>query len=177
MAGAFGAAYASLRWEAIYSSPLLRALTTAEPLARRVGLPIQEEPGLTEIAYGEWEGESQDEIAARFPEAFHHWAEDPASRGTPGGETAFQVAARAVPVIEAIREQHRDGNVLVVSHKATLRIISCALLGMDVRLFRDRIGQPVAALTVFDIKKRGPLLRMLGDRSHLPPDLRDLEGT
>jgi len=177
MAEAFADAYGDTPWQAIYTSNRRRAITTAAPIAARARQTIVEEPALGEIAYGEWEGESLDEIAVRFPEAFNHWAEDPANRGTPGGETAFQVAARAIPIIERIRQHHRDGNVLIVSHKATVRIITCALLQLDVRLYRDRIGQPVAALTVFDFKERGPMLRMLGDRSHLPKELRDLEGT
>jgi probable phosphoglycerate mutase len=177
MAEAIAASYAGLKWEAIYTSQLQRTIATAEPLARRTGLTIRGVAALGEIAYGEWEGKSQDEIAERFPAAFQRWLDDPASHGTPGGETAFQVAARAMPVIDQIREDHPQGNVLVVSHKATIRIIVCALLEIDVRSYRDRIGQPVGALTVFDFKKRGPLLRMLGDRSHLPPELRDLEGT
>lgn len=177
MGEAIAESYGGMQWEAIYTSQLQRTVATAEPLALRAGLKIRKIAALGEIAYGEWEGQSQDEIATRFPAAFQRWLDDPASHGTPGGETAFQVAARALPVIDRIREDHPDGNVLVVSHKATIRIIVCALLEIDVRSYRDRIGQPVGALTVFDFKKRGPLLRMLGDRSHLPPNLRELEGT
>jgi len=177
MADALAAGYASLPWAAIYTSHLQRTIETARPLAERAGIPIRQERDLREISYGEWEGQSQEEMAARFPEKFHWWAEDPASRGTPGGETAFQVAARAVPVLDRIREAHRDGNVLVVTHKATARILICALLNLDVRLYRDRIAQAVATMTAFDFKPRGPMLRMLGERSHLPLTLRDVEGT
>jgi probable phosphoglycerate mutase len=177
MAVAIGEALGAMKWQAIYTSTLQRTVATAEPLARRVGIAIERVAALGEIAYGEWEGKSHDEVAEQFPDEFHRWLEDPAGRGTPGGETAFQVAARALPVIDRIRDEHADGNVLVFSHKATIRIAVCALLGLDVRAYRDRIGQPVGALTVFDFKSRGPLLRMLGDRSHLPRELRELEGT
>jgi broad specificity phosphatase PhoE len=177
MAEAIGAALGAMKWEAIYTSTLQRTIATAEPLARRAGVAIERVAALGEIAYGEWEGKSHDEASERFPDAFRRWLEDPAGRGTPGGETAFQVAARALPVVDQIRDRHPSGNVLVVSHKATIRIVVCALLGLDVRAYRDRIGQPVGALTVFDFRSRGPLLRMLGDRSHLPPELRELEGT
>jgi probable phosphoglycerate mutase len=174
---AIAEAYGAMKWEAIYTSMLQRTIATAEPLAQRVGLAIRKIAALGEIAYGEWEGKSQEDVARSAPAAYQRWLDDPASHGTPGGETAFQVAARALPVIDDIREKHPDGNVLVVSHKATIRIIVCALLEIDVRAYRDRIGQPVGALTVFDFKERGPLLRMLGDRSHLPAKLRHVEGT
>jgi probable phosphoglycerate mutase len=177
MAEAFARAYASLTWDAIYTSPMLRTRQTAEALSRRTGVAIAVEDGLKEVEYGEWEGLRQDEVKARWPEAYEYWATDVASRGTPGGETAFHVAARAMRVVEAIRARHDVGNVMLVSHKATLRIITCALLGLDVRLFRERIAQPVTAVTMFVVTKGTAQLAFLGDRSHLSEDLRNQEGT
>ena len=177
MAEAFGVAYAKLGWEAIYASPSLRARQTGDALARRVNLEMTLDEGLREISYGEWEGLRHEDAKEKWPDAYAYWAADTASRGTPGGETAFQVAARAAPVIERIRREHQDGKVLIVSHKATIRILVCALLGMDVRLFRDRIGQGVAAVSRFEMKKTGPMLVSLGDVAHLPADLRNIEGT
>jgi probable phosphoglycerate mutase len=182
MAEALGVGQGGAKWNAIYCSPSTRAQQTADPLARRAGIKPSLDEGLREISYGEWEGLRHEEARAKYPEAYEYWAQDTASRATPGGETAFMVAARAAPVIERIRREHQDGRVLVVSHKATLRILVCALLGMDVRLFRERIAQPVCALSRFEIKtqKNGgstSMLTMLGDLSHLPPELRDTEGT
>lgn len=177
MAGALADAYAELPWAAVYTSPLLRCRQTAAPLCERARLVPVVEEGLKEIGYGEWEGLQQDEVRARFPEAFAYWAEDVASRGTPGGETAFQVAARAMSAVERIRVKHLDGNVLIVSHKATLRIIVCALLGMDVREFRQRIAQPVAAVSHFEISAKSTMLVRLGDVAHLSPELREAPGT
>lgn len=177
MADAFGAAYADREWTAIYASPRLRARQTAKALAGRVGLDVIPEEGLAEIAYGDWEGLRHEDVKEQWPEAYAYWAADTASRGTPGGETAFQVAARAAMVLERIKTRHNEGRVLLVSHKATIRILTCALLGMDVRLFRDRIAQPVAAVSRFELKKNGPLMTMHGDVSHIPADLRDIEGT
>lgn len=177
MAEQFAVAYAPLPWAAIYSSPMLRARQTAAVLARLTGIEVTIEDGLKEIEYGEWEGLKQDEVMTRWPEAFAYWAHDVASRGTPGGETAFHVAARAMRVVEAIRSRHQDGNVLLVSHKATLRIITCALLGLDVRLFRQRISQPVASVTLFEVTATNAMLTRHGDRSHLAEELRSQEGT
>jgi alpha-ribazole phosphatase len=177
MVQAFAEAYASLTWDAIYTSPMLRARQTADPLCRLTGVQAQLEDGLKEIDYGEWEGLKQVEVKQRWPEAFEYWADDVASRGTPGGETAFHVAARAMRVVEAIRARHQKGNVLLVSHKATLRVITCALLGLDVRLFRERIAQPVCAVTMFALTGTTALLTLLGDRTHLSEELKNQEGT
>ena len=177
MAAAFAQAYASIKWEAIYTSPMLRTRQTADAVCRQAGIQATVEDGLKEIDYGEWEGLQQADVKARSPEAFTHWADDVASRGTPGGETAFQVAARSMRVVEEIRSRHPQGNVLIVSHKATLRIITCALLGLDVRLFRERIAQPVGAVSLFVVTSRTALLTLFGDRSHLSEELRNQEGT
>jgi probable phosphoglycerate mutase len=177
MAQAFARAYGALQWEAVYTSPMRRTRQTAGELARLTGVDPIVEDGLRELGYGEWEGLTQDEVRRQWPEAFAHWADDVASRGTPGGETAFQVAARAMPVVEAIRGRHAQGNVLLVSHKATLRIIVCALLGLDVRLFRERIAQPVGSVTLFQVTRTTAQLLILGDRSHLSEELRNQPGT
>ncbi|HEX4515740.1 MAG TPA: histidine phosphatase family protein [Polyangiaceae bacterium] len=185
MAEALGESHGKDKWDAIYCSPSTRARQTATPLAKRAGKELVLDEGLREISYGDWEGMKHEEAKAKFPDVYAYWAQDTASRATPNGETAFMVASRAAPVVERIRREHdpsRGGRVLVVSHKATLRILVCALLGMDVRLFRDRIAQPVCALSRFEIKPQGiggstAMLTMLGDVSHLPADLRIAEGT
>jgi len=178
MAACLGEAYGGLGWDAIYTSPRQRTIATAAPLAAKAGITPVVHEGLAEIAYGEWEGSSHEEIRAQHPEAYAYWAADPASRGTPGGETAFHVAARATRVIAGIIDGANDrGRVLVVSHKATLRIIACALLGLDVRVFRKHLAQPVGALTRFDIHAGRPVLALHGDDSYLPARLRGLEGT
>ncbi len=178
MADALGLAYGGHAWDAIYCSPSHRARQTAAPLAKRAGRELVIDEGLREISYGDWEGMKHEEAKVKFPDVYAYWAQDTASRATPGGETAFMVASRAAPVIERIRREHPSGRVLVVSHKATLRILVCALLGMDVRLFRDRIGQPVCAVSRFQIKPQGTaMLTLLGDVSHLPDELRGAEGT
>ena len=177
MADCFGTAYADRSWDAIYVSPLQRARQTAAALARRVDVEPIVDDGLREISYGEWEGLRHEEAKERYPEAYAYWAADTASRSVPGGETAFQVAARAALVLERVKRDHADGRVFLVSHKATIRIVVCALLGLDVRLFRERIAQAVAAVTRFEITKKGALLTRLGDDEHLPADLRRVEGT
>ena len=177
MAAAFAEAYRNRRWTAIYSSPLDRAVTTAQPLADAVGLPVQTRDGFAEIDYGAWDGLSAQEVAERFPIQYARWTADPAWNPPNDGETAVALAQRVTHVFEGIRDAHPDGNVLVVSHKATIRVALCALLGVDVGRFRYRFGCPVGSVSIIEFGAHGPLAATVADRSHLSVELRGLEGT
>ena len=82
----------------------------------------------------------------------------PALVSPPGGETAFDIAARALPVVERVRERHK-GHVMLVSHKATVRVIVCALLGMPLQRFRTHMACPTASITQLRVRRRGPAAR------------------
>src|SRR5215813_9053704 len=172
MAEALAASYSDMPWAALYVSPKLRARQTIEPLARRTGLEPQILEGLREIEYGAWEGMLETEVARTDPEGFSAWTKNPGRVAPPGGETGQKVAERALLALDEIRSRHADGQVLAVTHKATIRVLVCALLGIDVNLFRARIAQPVGAVTIFELRPTGPLLRRLGDNCHLPAALR-----
>ncbi|MBD0270229.1 MAG: histidine phosphatase family protein, partial [Cyanobacteria bacterium Co-bin8] len=102
---------------------------------------------------------------------------EPAWNPPTDGETSVQIASRASLVIAEIEAKHSEGNVLVVSHKATIRILLCSLLGIDLGRYRYRIALPVASVSVVDFGSHGPLLVKHGDRSHLPEELDARPGT
>jgi alpha-ribazole phosphatase len=157
----------SLGLQAMYVSPKLRARTTAEPIARACGVqPIVDE-GLREIAYGTWEGRKESEVEASEPEAYGAWSQDPALYPPPGGESAFAVAARAVPVLVRACRELPNGHVMMVSHKATIRILVCALLGVPLGRFRERLACPTASITTIEFDGRRVMLLRLGDVHHL----------
>lgn len=167
-AEAVGRVAPGLKLDAVYVSPKRRARQTAEPTLRACKLEPIVEDGLREIAYGAWEGRKESEIKASDPEAFAAWTMDPALVAPPGGESAFAIAARALPCLLRARREHPTGRVMFVSHKATIRIIVCALLGVPLGRFRDRVACPTASLTTFEFGERGAMLMRLGDVSHLP---------
>ena len=153
---------AKLELQAIYVSPLTRARQTSEPIAKKTGIPPLVEPGLHEIRYGTWDGQKEVDIRKNDPDNYALWASDPAVNGPPGGENGYAIAARALPIVLRVGQTHA-GNVLLVSHKATIRVIVCALLGLHVGRFRDRIACPTASLTTFEYGSRGPLLVRIGE--------------
>ncbi len=177
MAQAFADAQAAMPWRAVYSSPLRRAVETATPLCAATGLSMQMRDGLQEIAYGSWEGQSVESVDRDFHDDYLRWTADPAWNAPTGGETAIAIARRGLQVVEEIRRDFDSGPILLVSHKATIRIILCALLGIDVGRFRFRLGCPVGSVSAVEFTDHGPLLHTLADRTHLDQRLRSLPGT
>lgn len=177
MAQTFAEAYKNTAWKAIFCSNLRRGITTAEPLCKAIGVNPEVRAELNEIAYGKWEGLARDVVAEKFHDDYLTWLADPAWHRPTNGESAVAIARRAISVIEEIRSKHDEGNVLIVSHKATIRIILCALLGIDVGRFRYRLVCPVGSVSVVEFTDEGPLLRTLADRSHFTEDLKSLPGT
>ena len=177
MAESFCTAYRDEQWTAIYSSPLKRAVTTALPLAHALDKRIETRDALAEIDYGAWDGLTAEVVARRWPMEHERWVADPAWNPPTGGETAVALAQRMTSVVEEITSAHLDGNVLVVSHKAAIRVLLCALLGVDVGRFRYRFGCPVGSVTIVEFGGHGPLALAVADRSHLDIRMRELEGT
>ncbi len=161
---------------AVYCSPLGRAVQTAAALARPLGLDPQQRDGLREISHGRWEGLSRAEVEARFPGEYEAWEADPFTFAPEGGESGVVVLARALPVLREIVVRHGGDRVLVVSHKATLRLLLSSLLGFDARGYRDRLDQAPACLNVVDFKDpvraRLMLFNDTSHYAHLPRETR-----
>jgi probable phosphoglycerate mutase len=177
MAQAFANAHRTLEWSAVYASPLRRTVSTARPTCEANGLALRLRDGLKEIGYGAWEGKTKEEVGREHHDDYIKWMADPAWHAPTGGELAVVIARRALEVVEEITRDFAGGNVLLVSHKATIRIMLCAMLGIDVGRFRYRLLCPVGSVSVVEMTREGPLLRALAERSHLDERLRALPGT
>jgi broad specificity phosphatase PhoE len=177
MAESFAKAYTSTPWQAIFTSPLKRTLQTAHPICNATAITPQQREDLKEIGYGRWEGKTVEEVSSAFHDDYIRWTADPAWYPPTEGEAAVSIAHRTLRVLEEIQRLYDNGNVLLVSHKATIRIALCSLLGIDVGRFRFRLGCPVGSVSIVEFGAHGPLLRALADRSHLSKELRNLPGT
>ena len=152
---------------AIYCSPLSRTIETARIIAGRCGLEPVPVDALREIAHGRWEGLTRREVEERYCDEYAAWEEDPFTFAPEGGESGVAVLARALPAIRAIVTRHREQRVVVVSHKATIRLILSSLLGFDARGYRDRLDQAPACLNVLDFRDAvHARLTLFNDTSH-----------
>jgi probable phosphoglycerate mutase len=161
------------RISAAYSSPLSRAMETARLIAERCSLAIEASDALREISHGRWEGLTRREVATRFPDELAAWEADPFRFAPEGGETGAAVLERAAPALHEIVARHPSQRVLVVSHKATIRLLLCGLLGIDPRGYRDRLDLSPASVNVLEFHDPAQVRLMLfNDTSHYAAPLR-----
>jgi broad specificity phosphatase PhoE len=137
--------------DAIYSSPLIRALETARIVAARTGLEVIELDGLREVDTGSWSGLSRAEVQERFPEGFERWIAG--GSGWEDGETYEEMGERVLGAIRAIAAAHPSGRVLVVSHGGPIRAAQSAAEGVDLHEYRRlRPVEPNARLSAVTVE-------------------------
>jgi len=157
---------------AVYASSLSRAADTAEIAAGASDLPITLRDELREISHGHWEGLTRAEAESRWPDEYAAWEEDPFTFAPAGGESGVAVLARALPALRDIVSTHIGGRILIVSHKATIRLLLSSLLGFDARGYRDRLDQDPACLNVLDFRDSvRARLMLFNDTSHYTTQL------
>jgi broad specificity phosphatase PhoE len=152
---------------AVYSSPYSRAIDTARIVSNGWSATPVSVGALREISHGHWEGLRRKEVEERFAAEYAIWEQDPFTFAPSGGESGVVVLARALPAIRAIVSDNQGSKILVVSHKATIRLLLSSLLGIDERGYRDRLDQAPACLNVIDFSDlvRARLM-LFNDTSH-----------
>jgi broad specificity phosphatase PhoE len=155
---------------AFYASPLGRTMETARILAAPHDKPVTAKEGLREISHGHWEGKTRAAVEKGYPKEYALWEADPFSFAPPEGETGLDVTARALPVLLEVVAAHPGVQVVVASHKATIRLLIGSLLGFDLRRYRDHLDQSPASLNILDFKDVSHArLSLYNDISHYSP--------
>ncbi|HVM29356.1 MAG TPA: histidine phosphatase family protein [Candidatus Limnocylindrales bacterium] len=163
---------AGVQLDRVLSSPLGRAMETAEILAGR--RTVEPDDRLMELDYGAFEGVTVAEIEQRFPAEQARYSEDPSTFVFPGGESGLLVAERVRDFIDQLLgwwEKHGDQRVvLAVGHSSLNRIMLAVLLGAPLADYRRRFQFDWAGLTVLRWTSRaeGPQLLLANDACHLP---------
>ena len=162
-----GRRFETLPVEALYSSPLRRALDTAIVIGESVGLSPLVDSRLAELNYGEWEGATFAEIVRATPGLYHAWEENPADLAPPRGETGVHLVERAAPFLAEVAQRHPCGNVVVVCHKTVCRLLACQIMGVPLTEYRRRVPMDNAALNIFEAQNGKWRVATLNDTSHL----------
>jgi probable phosphoglycerate mutase len=151
---------------AIYAGPLSRTIRTAEAIGVCCNLPVQVEPRLVDIDYGEWQGLTPDEVRGRWPEFLAAWYDTPHLAPIPGGETLENLRLRAMSAVNELAVRHHDQAVILVSHTVVNRIILLGVLGLGNDRFW-RLRQDTCAINVFEVEDSTFTLVTMNDTCHL----------
>ena len=152
--------------DAVYTSPLSRALATARWIADGRNLEVIEEPAFREMNCGTLEGAEIADIGSRLQRLVNGGNEDELLFKSCGGESCDQLRDRAWAAILEKAAKHRDGTLVVVSHYFVIAAILCAALGIPAtQLGRFRLG--VTGISIVSFDSYGPFLALYNDRCHL----------
>ncbi len=156
-----------LKVAAVYSSPLKRALKTAEVIARRHKLEVETSPGLIDCDFGKWQGLHLPEVKRRYKKLYAQWANNPQLVKIPDGESLDEVRDRALAVVDEAVAKH-EGIIVLVSHRVVNKVLICALLGLDNSHFWN-IRQDNCGTTTFAHENGRFTLTKHNDTSYLRP--------
>jgi probable phosphomutase (TIGR03848 family) len=150
---------------AIYSSPLERALETAQPLANARGLEVKVRPALGETRYGDWTGRTLKDLKeeALWPVVQVY----PTGVRFPGGESIPEVQGRLVAELDGIRDAHPGETVAVFCHSDPIKLAVATYAGVPTDLFQRLTISP-ASVTAFTFTQYGPRLICLNHTESLP---------
>lgn len=151
---------------AVYSSPLSRSMETAQNIAKFHNLFVIPLDAITDISYGEWEGHSNEEMKAKYPDLHRLWHTEPHKVRFPKGESLEDVRARSVAALNDLLARHKDQNIVLVAHRVPNKVICCALIGLDNSHFW-RIQQDTASTNLFTYKDGQWVISYLNDTSYL----------
>jgi broad specificity phosphatase PhoE len=154
--------------DVVYSSPLQRAVRTAEAIAARQRLDINIVANLNDIDCGQWQGLSLREVEEKYPELYQDWLDTPEQVRLPGGETLEEVRSRVVPFIEDAVMRCGEGAIVLVSHRVVHKVIIGALLGLGNASFWN-FRLDTGGITRFEFDDGKVVLVSHNDTSYLRP--------
>ena len=151
---------------AVYASPLERTRASAEIVAKPHLLAVRTEAAFRERGFGEWEGLTRDEAAARDPERWQVWRTAPDRFAAPGGEPVAGVAARVAAGVAALRAAHDGQTVVLVTHAVVIRLIVLAALGLGPERLWSVDASP-AGLSELEYRDDWVTVHRVNTRAHL----------
>ncbi|MDI6864589.1 histidine phosphatase family protein [Thermodesulfovibrio yellowstonii] len=144
----------------IYSSPLKRAVTSAEILSKALLVEVKSKNILKERNFGTWEGLSINDIVSLYPEEFERWRRDPLRFCPPQGESTIQVSKRASDALKEILKNHNGSQIFITAHGGINRVILCNILGMPLEnIFR--IEQEFACVNIIEFYESQPVVKLI----------------
>ncbi len=156
-------------FEAIYTSPLKRALVTARRISVPHGIEVREKVEFLDINFGTWQGKQESVVKEKYPKLYDLWLTNPWKVRFPGGDKVKKAWRRVNSGLRELLFMHGTGCVVIVSHRIPIKFMTTYLLKQPRKEFYKVVHDP-CAISIFEID----------DRSNVKPiilnDTRHLEG-
>lgn len=152
--------------EVIYSSPLSRALGTAQVLAAAKGLRVFSDPAFVDMDFGAWQGLPLQEVKEKYSDLYQVWRKRPQTVTFPGGESLGQVRVRAWEGLTRIVRENPEKTALIIAHRVVTKVLICAILGLDDSHFWQ-IQQDTTAVNCFQHNRGIFITSLINDTCHL----------
>ena len=156
--------FEGMKFDAIYSSPLERALETAEPIARGMKLEVRKSEALNEIDFGEWSGKTFEELHS--DERWRHFNSRRSTASVPSGESFLEVQNRVVKKIDRLTREHREGRVAIISHADPIKALVGYFASTPIDLIQ-RIEISPGSVSVISIDEENVTLLAINNRAKL----------
>jgi broad specificity phosphatase PhoE len=161
-----GEYFKGMEIHAIYSSPLSRALETAQKIAQFHNTKVQPLQGILDMSFGRWEGQSHLDIQKNDREIYRQWREEPHLVRLPSGESLDDVRVRAMAALEEVIRNHPGKTLILVSHRVVNKVLICGILGLDNSHFWQ-ITQDTTAINLIKYKEGQYILSLMNETCHL----------
>ncbi|MDO9509177.1 MAG: histidine phosphatase family protein [Thermovirgaceae bacterium] len=166
-ARALAEAVSTLSPARVFSGPLSRATETAQAVCDRCSIPLEIRQGFNNMALGKWEKRKKSDVEQEYPEEWRLWLSHPERLHISGAETLSDVQRRSFANLNALVNYHEGETFVVVSHRAVLKPLLAAALGIGEPYFwRTHIDTASFSILTHE-KERGYCLVSLNQTSHL----------
>jgi probable phosphoglycerate mutase len=162
-----------VEFDAVYSSPLIRALETAQILCKGRGIEPVVVEGFNNIYLGEWEGNPKKEIAEKYPKQFRMWRTEPEKLKMKGMETLADVQHRTVQALALITEERMGQTLAVIGHRAVLKPLIAGVLSIPAPYFWKLHPETASYSIIEHTMERGYALVMFNQTKHLKEFIRE----
>lgn len=161
-----GKRFQKIKVDEVYSSPLKRAVKTAEPVAQANGICVKTNECFKEINFGEWEGRTRDELSQVYGTQFDEFINEPESHTFPG-ETSFDIVTKRVAKgLNEVLKGKNNESIAIVSHGGIIRLMIKYLLDLNEPWY-NKTWVDNTSVTFIEIGKNHTLLRVFNDSSHI----------
>lgn len=150
----------------IYTSDLSRAYDTAKIISDKLDIELKVDEQLREMNYGNWQGLTLDDLKSKYNEDLILWRTEPHKVTIKDAETFLEVQRRTLNVINSLKDNHGNKNVVIVSHGSTIKCLILGILGIDISHYR-KLSQHNTAVNIIEFRDYSPVLTLLNDTNHL----------